>query len=62
MLDLKDENVFRDLSVPIGAMNEKRLKDYMLRYNELPEGEQYLYGTHYSAPGYVIGYLVRSQP
>mmetsp|Transcript_8685 Transcript_8685/g.7640 ORF Transcript_8685/g.7640 Transcript_8685/m.7640 type:complete len:81 (-) Transcript_8685:1260-1502(-) len=23
---------------------------------------RYLYGTHYSAPGYVIGYLVRKHP
>ena len=23
---------------------------------------KYLYGTHYSAPGYVIGYLVRKHP
>ena len=23
---------------------------------------RYLYGTHYSAPGYVIGYLVRKNP
>ncbi len=24
--------------------------------------ERYLYGTHYSCPGYVIGYLVRKNP
>jgi factor associated with neutral sphingomyelinase activation len=59
VLDLKDPNVYRDLSKPIGALNEKRLKDFITRYNDTPEGEKYLYGTHYSCPGYVIGFLVR---
>jgi len=43
-------------------MNEKRLKDFKSRYYELPEADRYLYGTHYSCPGYVIGFLVRSNP
>lgn len=34
----------------------------MERYHELPENERYLYGTHYSCPGYVIGFLVRNNP
>lgn len=62
VLDLKDENVYRDLSKPIGALNEKRLKDFITRYNDTPEEEKYLYGTHYSCPGYVIGFLVRYNP
>lgn len=62
VLDLKDEEMFRDLSKPIGAMNLKRLNEYKTIYNELPEKDKYLYGTHYSCPGYVIGFLVRSQP
>jgi len=62
VLDLKDPKVYRDLSKPIGALNEKRLKDFIVRYNECPEGEKYLYGTHYSCPGYVIGFLVRQNP
>jgi hypothetical protein len=28
-LDIKDEKIFRDLSKPIGALNEKRLTDYI---------------------------------
>lgn len=28
----------------------------------LPSDLKYLYGTHYSAPGYVIGYKLRSNP
>lgn len=61
-LDLNDPKIYRDLSKPIGAMNMKRLHDFKSRYYELPEDERYLYGTHYSSPGYVIGFLVRSHP
>lgn len=62
VLDLQDPKTYRDLSKPIGALNEKRLADFMLRYHELPDEERYLYGTHYSCPGYVIGFLVRQNP
>jgi factor associated with neutral sphingomyelinase activation len=62
VLDLKDHTVYRDLSKPMGAMDTKRLKDFVERYHELPESERYLYGTHYSCPGYVIGFLVRNNP
>jgi len=59
VLDLKNPDVYRDLTLPIGAMNLKRLADFKSRYYELSEEERYLYGTHYSCPGYVIGFLVR---
>jgi len=62
VLDLKDPKVYRDLSKPIGALNEDRLKGFIKRYNETPEEQKYLYGTHYSCPGYVIGFLVRQYP
>lgn len=62
VLDLKDPAVYRDLSLPIGAMNKTRLADFTARYYELPEEDRYLYGTHYSCPGYVIGFLVRQYP
>jgi len=62
VLDLNDPQTYRDLSKPIGALNQKRLNDFMSRYNELPDEDRYLYGTHYSCPGYVIGFLVRQNP
>lgn len=59
VLDLNNPEVYRDLTQPIGAINKKRLEDFKSRYYELPEEDRYLYGTHYSCPGYVIGFLVR---
>jgi Beige/BEACH domain. len=61
ILDFKNPKTFRDLSKPIGALNEKRLNDFKERYKYM-DPPKYLYGTHYSAPGYVIGYLVRKHP
>jgi len=62
VLDLSNEDTFRDLTKPMGALNDERLQEYKKRYNEIIEGDKYLYGTHYSAPGYVIGYLFRKHP
>jgi len=60
-LDLNNPNNYRDLSKPIGALNPKRLEMFLERYRQMPE-PKFLYGTHYSNPGYVIGYLVRKFP
>jgi factor associated with neutral sphingomyelinase activation len=62
-LDLDNPASFRDLSRPIGALNPKRLADLRERYRHMPADEpKFLYGTHYSAPGYVLYYLVRKYP
>ncbi len=60
-LDLSNPATFRDLSKPIGALNPKRLEGFKARYEEMPE-PKFLYGTHYSTPGYVLFYLVRQRP
>ena len=60
-LDLNDENNYRDLSKPVGALNLERLSHYKKRYAEMAK-PKFLYGTHYSAPGYVVGYLMRKYP
>lgn len=60
-LDLSNPATFRDLSKPIGALNPTRLATFIKRYNDMPE-PKFLYGTHYSAPGYVIGFLFRKYP
>lgn len=68
-LDLTSPNTFRDLSKPIGALTSHRLESFKERfYNMSPADEAYgvpppfLYGTHYSTPGYVLFYLVRVAP
>ena len=57
-LDFSKEKSFRDLSKPVGALNEKNLANLRDRYKEMPE-PKFLYGTHYSTPGYVLYFLVR---
>ncbi|XP_030831134.1 protein FAN-like [Strongylocentrotus purpuratus] len=60
-LDLSDPLTFRDLSKPIGAINTKRLERFRERRKDMPE-PKFLYGSHYSTPGYVLYYLVRVAP
>jgi factor associated with neutral sphingomyelinase activation len=62
-LDLTKESTFRDLSKPIGALNEDRLQYFQTRLKGMQDmDEAFLYGTHYSAPGYVLYFLIRSMP
>ncbi|KAG7396508.1 hypothetical protein PHYBOEH_002161 [Phytophthora boehmeriae] len=68
-IDLTDSAVYRDLSKPVGALNEERLEFYKARFEAMPRGMEdeglpppFLYGTHYSTPGYVLYYFVRMAP
>lgn len=62
-LDLNNSSTFRDLTKPVGALNSKRLEYFQQRLAGMGDMEDsFLYGTHYSAPGYVLYYLVRSMP
>ncbi|MED6255642.1 hypothetical protein ATANTOWER_012611, partial [Ataeniobius toweri] len=60
-LDLTNAATFRDLSKPIGALNQERLDRLLARYRGMPE-PRFIYGSHYSSPGYVLFYLVRVAP
>ncbi len=60
-IDLNDQKNYRDLSKPIGAINKERLQHFLMRYESM-ETSKFMYGSHYSTPGYVIGYLVRTKP
>lgn len=66
ILDLTKPTTFRDFSKPIGALNSTRLKVFKNRYDQMADGSggqaPFLYGTHYSAPGYVLFWLVRTAP
>jgi len=73
-LDLADPKMFRDLSKPIGALNAERFQDFKKRYDGMVQQQSnhatqhhnqdapFMYGTHYSAPGYVLYYLLRVMP
>ena len=62
-LDLKNEATFRDLTKPVGALSEQRLRYFRQRFESMQDMEDpFFYGTHYSAAGYVLYYLVRSMP
>ncbi|XP_064610940.1 LOW QUALITY PROTEIN: protein FAN-like [Liolophura sinensis] len=60
-LDLLSDSTFRDLSKPMGALNPARLEGLKARFAEMPE-PKFLYGSHYSTPGYVLFYLARVAP
>ena len=72
-IDLDDPHVYRDLSKPVGALNETRLRDFLERYHSLSEQSvggnasgnipPFMYGSHYSTMmGVVLHFLVRLQP
>jgi WD40 repeat protein len=64
-LDLNNEEIYRDLSKPIGALNEQRLREILERYKSF--GDDYdmpgfMYGSHYSSAGVILHFLVRQEP
>ena len=68
-LDWESPSTYRDLSKPMGALHQERLAYLRERYHSMPEENAemgipppFLYGTHYSTPGYVLFYLVRAAP
>ena len=63
-IDLSKEEVFRDLSKPIGALNEERLEGFLERYHAMEGGDipPFMYGSHYSNVGTVLNFLVRMEP
>eukprot|EP01132_Coremiostelium_polycephalum_P008629 gene8629-10620_t len=62
-IDLNNPQSYRDLTKPMGALNPQRLAMFQERYHQIPDPQpKFLYGTHYSAPAYVLYYLVRQAP
>lgn len=61
-LDLTSHKTFRDLSKPVGALTPSRIASLRERLKHMPdaegEGAPFLYGTHYSSPGYVMYFRV----
>ncbi|EMS16483.1 Beige/BEACH domain containing protein [Entamoeba histolytica HM-3:IMSS] len=68
-LNLNDENIYRDLSLPIPCINPERFKIDQEKFNQLfgENGIQkdqipYYYTTFYSACDYVLFFLIRCEP
>ncbi|RUS76849.1 hypothetical protein EGW08_015382, partial [Elysia chlorotica] len=65
-LDLENPAVFRDLSRPIGVVNQKNEEEVREKFEtfEDPSGMimKFHYGTHYSNAASVMHYLVRVEP
>lgn len=62
-LDVNDDSNYRDLTKPIGALNEERLATLRNLYEEMKDTPfASLYRFHYSAPAYVISYMIRREP
>jgi hypothetical protein len=63
--DLSDPSNFRDLTKPMGALNPRRLEDFMDRFETFadPTIPPFMYGSHYStSAGVVLHFLVRMHP
>ena len=67
-VDWANPALFRDLSKPVGALNEERLRVFVKRYEEMKEDgvngpvPPFLYGSHYSTVGAVTFWLTRLEP
>lgn len=63
-LDLDSESVYRDLSKPVGALDNQRLEELLIRWEEIIgiEKKPYLYGSGYSNPLSVYLWLIRLEP
>lgn len=60
-LDLNLPTNFRDLSKPVGALNNKRRSEFIERYQswDNPKVPAFHYGTHYSTAAFALNWLCR---
>lgn len=65
-LDLTDSSNYRNLKLPIGALNPQRLKTYMDRMKaqigRTENMKPFIYGTHYSNSPSILFYMIRVEP
>ncbi|KAJ0790760.1 putative transcription factor WD40-like family [Helianthus annuus] len=63
-LDFNKSSTFRDLSKPVGALDQKRFEVFEDRYLNFsdPDIPSFYYGSHYSSMGIVLYYLLRLEP
>ena len=62
-LDLGSIGSYRDLKKNMGSLgSEKRISNFMEKYEGLGHDDPFHFGTHYSSPGVIFHYLVRLPP
>ncbi|KRZ41724.1 putative neurobeachin -like protein [Trichinella pseudospiralis] len=63
-LDLKQPANFRDLSKPVGALNDGRRRYFIDRYRQWEHDKipPFHYGTHYSTAAFTMNWLMRMEP
>ena len=63
-IDLTNPKIYRDLSKPVGALNDERLKELKKKRDENEEAglDSYLYSSGYSFPLSVYLFLLRVEP
>jgi len=62
-LDLENPSIYRDLTKPLGALNNNKLEKLKEIMKEIPEGpDKCLYRFHYSSSFGVVHYLIRIEP
>lgn len=70
-LDLSDSSIYRDLSLPLGAINKNQLEVALQKYSLMKKGKNqrssagnkpFLYNTFVSTPGGIVFYLTRKVP
>ncbi|CAD2104134.1 beige/BEACH domain protein, putative [Plasmodium vinckei] len=57
-IDLNNERVYRDLTKPVGCLNENRLNSLIEKMHD----HEYFFGSHYSTLAYVVYFLIRIYP
>ena len=63
LIGLQSPNIYRDLSKPIGALNEKRLALLKEIYKDYPDpSSKCLYRSHFSSMAAVSSFLIRVEP
>ena len=56
VLDLNSPASFRDLSKPVGALNQQRLESYRFRFREMPRDEVGLAPANLGMQYYSVAY------
>ena len=61
-LNINTDDIYRDLSRPIYAIDDNNYKNLSHKYSEADDIDKFHSGSHYSTPGFVSYFLIRLKP